>query len=331
MSILTDHWRSSQEISLLTLRPVGIRGLLDVVNLARSVPKRSAVVYNYASFAGATRGLPIMNIALMMCMRLRTQNIVLIGHELFPDSKLSLSKAFALSVIHRVCWFLVMACSRSVVVTTLERHRRLQNIPWVHLAPVRSAAVFSNWPQVEWTGNKSRQIAIPGWAHPRVPYGVIVAGAAAAHLDILLVGGRPDSPALSAWTEAGLKARVSISCLPGLSAADASSLLAESAVVLTPQVDGPSTSKGTVAAALFNGCPIVGFRSPTVSPELQSCESIFLSAVDSESLTQCLQSALEHSDRGKIRSISQNAYARHFSVRHTISLLEKQVDSGVSR
>ncbi len=264
---------------------------------------QDVLIFQYASFGGSFRGVPLTSIFLPIVSRARGVGTITVAHEMWPGYGRR-PKTWVLSAMHRLAMKVVAAGSHRVVVTTDRRAAELC-AAGVSARKVRVIPVFSNWPRIDWTrpsAGHPTSVCVAGWGHPRIPYELIAKGLAGVVDEVILLGGAGAStPQGRSWAAALESNGVSYTFTGRLSATEASRTLAESTVALIPGSDGPAASKGTLAAALQNGVPVVAFSGLETWPDLAAAGAVCLVPENASALGAAITNLSSHSGEETLR------------------------------
>lgn len=266
------------------------------------------VLIQYVPFLYARHaGLAVPLLAALL--RLRRVVVVTIVHEPYVPLELNV-KRFILSVAQRVMLVILMLSSRRVAVTTMMAGRQLQRLlPWfgerIHRVPVGSNIVMHRINQSERCALRDALGVAPddtiliffGSLHETKPLGLILrtlvhlreSGVAAT----LLVVGQDQAAFSAAAAKAGLAVPDGVICTSYAAAEDVSHYLQCGDLMLAPFLDGVSTRRTTVIAALQHGLPVISTEGRWTERQ------IFAGAV---SMTPC------HDDEGYVRAVHQLAH-----------------------
>jgi glycosyltransferase involved in cell wall biosynthesis len=198
-------------------------------------------------------------------------------HELALPFRLRGWRGATQAVAQRLALVPVVRVCDAAIVTTEERTAWLRSRRWLPKRRARFVPVFSNLPPAErvvQTGQRAVRIGIFGFASP----GVDIAAAGEAlrllaadgrQVELVLMGAPgPDSQSAAAWC-AACSAHVTDLRFTGVRpAAEISVELAAVDVVLFPDRGGASARRGTLAAALAAGRPIVAMEGREQWPRL---------------------------------------------------------------
>jgi glycosyltransferase involved in cell wall biosynthesis len=201
----------------------------------------------------------------------------------------------------------VRLCS-GIVVTTEDRAGWLRSRPWLARRPVRMAPVFSNLPPPG-AGSQApgdgRRVGLFGYSYAENAVAVVLDALrllreGGLDVELVLLGSPgPSSPSGEGWLAdaraRGLSDGVSFTgTLPAQALSDA---LAGCEVLLAANPPGPSSRKGSLAASLASGRPLVALDGPAAWRELASSGAAEIVAPDASDLANALRAILADSSR----------------------------------
>jgi hypothetical protein len=243
--------------------------------LARERP--DAVLLHYSVFSYSYRGLPVFVPATISALRAAGVPLVTFMHEFVYPWRRGGARGTAWAISQRAALIDVARRSASLVVTTPTGASWVGSRRWLAARSPALAPVFSNLP--------APGIGVPPEAGTLGLFGYAYEGADAmlvlealrilrargltARLRLLGAPG-PDSAAAERWRqgarERGLHDLLSFSGV--LAAQELSDALARCEVLLHPEPSGPTSRKGTLAASLASGRPVVALDGPRAWQEL---------------------------------------------------------------
>lgn len=232
----------------------------------------SALILHYSPFAYSHRGIPIFARSLLATLAPLRIPLITALHELaFPWARRA-ARQRAWAVTQRVALFDLMRRSSAAVVTLESRAEWLRDSRWLPERPIEVVPVFSNLP----APSNAPTPAAPG------TIGLFGYGYEGALMELvldairlladrregvrlrLLGGPGPQSDGGERWRVAaaarGLGAAVEFSGV--LPAQELSNELASCQLLLSAVVNGPTPRKGTIAASLESGRPLLAIDGP---------------------------------------------------------------------
>jgi glycosyltransferase involved in cell wall biosynthesis len=226
-----------------------------------------AVVLHYSPFAYAHRGVPVFGHSLLTELVRTGVPLVTILHELaYPWARPG-ARQKAWAVTQRAALADVMRHTSAAVVTMDSRSAWLHESRWVARRPIEVVPVFSNLPELDGTpAVVPGRIGLFGYGYEGVEMELVLDALNLLRaVTLRLLGGPgPRSARAEAWRAAaaarGLDGRVEFS---GVLPADGLARELASCELLLSAVDtGPTSRKGTVAASLASGRPLLAIDGP---------------------------------------------------------------------
>jgi glycosyltransferase involved in cell wall biosynthesis len=287
IEVETEWLDVNQEHRPLDLRR-DARRWLDRVRTRAARQRPDWIVWHYSVFSYSYRGFPV--VAAMCAEGLRASGAPVVGilHELvYPFGRLG-AKGLVYGTVQRAALRPVHAALSAVVVTTEERMRWLETRRWLKRQPTLFLPVSAN------TGGTpsgrsgvTRQsglvLGVVGFAsesylvEPIVEAVSLLPEHVRAHL-VLVGAPGPDSRQARRWiraaANAGVRSRLELSGV--LPASGYEAAIASLDVVLHPDADGPTSRKGTLAAALAAGKPIVAIDGPKTWGRMRAGRAVLL-------------------------------------------------------
>jgi glycosyltransferase involved in cell wall biosynthesis len=235
---------------------------LEAVHAAAA--ESDAVLWQYSVFTYASRGLPTLVPRVLRALRTTTPLITVFHELVFPWGTNGVRGAVH-AVSHRAALVPILRASRGVVVTTEERRAWLESRPWLPSRPVRFLPVVSNVATSDGApdGCSSVRVGVFGFRRVALPVETIVDAVRRVPDAELVMVGAPGAQSVEAdrWrSAAGEDTRIRFTGV--LDAAPLAAELAALDIVVFPDPVGPTTRRGTLAAALAHGKPVVAFDGP---------------------------------------------------------------------
>ncbi|HET7568455.1 MAG TPA: glycosyltransferase [Gaiellaceae bacterium] len=252
-----------------------------------------AVLWHYSPFTYATRGVPTLVPAVVRAIRRGGAPLVVLLHELvFPWRPEP--RALVWAATQRAALLPVLRAAAGAVVTTNDRrdwlasHRLLPRRPLLFL-PVPSNLPAAAAPDRDGGGLR---IGVFGFRRDELPVEVVVDAVARvrerdASARLVLAGAPgPDRPEADAWRGAAGRAGIAdaLSFTGVLPADELAAAIAGLDVVVFPDPMGPTSRRGTLAAALAQGRPVVAFQGPLTWERYAAEGALDLVAPSSEAL-----------------------------------------------
>jgi hypothetical protein len=262
-----------------------------------------ALILHYSVFAYSYRGVPMFVGPTLAALGASGRPLVVVLHEFAHPWAGSGWRGKVWAASHRAVLVGLMRRSTAVVATTDPRAAWLSSCPWLPRRPVAVAPVFSNLPVPERRSPAARDHELIGL------FGYGYDGAAAELMveAVRRVAGRGASVRLALFGVAGRSASVADACLAAarsqgiesllsvagfLPAQALSNALAACDVLLFPDRYGPTSRKGTLAAALASGTPVLALKGPGTWPELVQAGAVRLAAPEPDLLADAISALL---------------------------------------
>ena len=224
-----------------------------------------AVVWNYSVFAYGTRGIPF-GVAGLAWRLSRNAPLVVVLHELAYDLGRRGLRGTIQAVTQRLALAAVLRRASAVIVTTEERATYVLTRRWLPRRTVRFVPVPSNVTPVarEAAASPGFDVGVFGFRGERTEAEIVARAVAALEgARLVLVGAPgPASPQGERWRRAAEEARCELSFTGVLDHDGLSAAIAGLDAVVFPSSGGPSPRRGTLAAALAHGRPVVAIDGP---------------------------------------------------------------------
>jgi glycosyltransferase involved in cell wall biosynthesis len=268
-----------------------------------SCDRPAAILLHYSVFAYSYRGLPCFVHAPLSVARRARIPVIAVMHELVYPWTIGgwRGKVWALS--QRALLIDVMQASAAVVATADFRLAWLASRRWLPRRPAALAPVFSNLPAPTVARRSQRRggvIGLFGYSYEGAAVSLVLdalrlLGEQGVDAQLVLLGapGRP-SPAADSWL---LQARArgverALSFSGSLPAQELSNALADCDVLLFVGAHGPSSRKGTLAASLASGRPVVALDGPRRWAELTVAEAACVVEPTADALADAIHALL---------------------------------------
>jgi glycosyltransferase involved in cell wall biosynthesis len=317
----SEHWLWRRERSIAGARSE-FRRWTGALPAELAAAGAEAAILHYSVFSYSYRGLPLFVRPTLAALRRSGLPLITILHEyVYPWSMGGLhGKAWALTQGARLAT--VMRASAAVVVTAPTRGGWLASRPWLARREIAFAPVFSNLPPPDLSKHRpqraDRVIGLFGYAYEGAAVALVLDALrvsrdrdASARLQLLGAPGR-DSAAAGAWL-AGARARGiedALSFSGVLAAGDLSEALRACDVLLHPEPSGPTSRKGTLAASLASGRPVVAIDGPRRWPELIDAGAALVVSPTAPALADGLAELLEDERRREALGTRGMEFAR---------------------
>ncbi len=260
---------------------------------AEAAHEADAVLWHYSVFTYALRGVPALVPLVTRELRRAGVPIVVLFHELvFPWGRRG-ARGAVHAATGRLALTEVMRTASGAVLTTEDRLAWVASRLWLPTRPLAFVPVVSNLP----TGAPAEALGGPprfgvfGFRRDE-PVDLVVDGFAAAErlhpgAELVLLGAPgPSSHEAARWRDSAARAGCagSLSFTGVLEPAELSAALSSIDVVMFPDPVGPTPRRGTLAAALAHGKPVVALKGAQAWPPYAEEHALVLSTPDSQSL-----------------------------------------------
>jgi glycosyltransferase involved in cell wall biosynthesis len=326
------HWLTRRETSLRAARSevsAWTRGLAH--ELEANPP--DAVLLHYSVFSYSHRGLPVFVHPTLGALRTSRIPLVAMMHELAYPWRYSGWRGDLWALSQRALLIDVMRACRAAIVTADARVEWLESRPWLPTRRIDVAPVFSNLPAPEQTspGERSKQvIGLFGYSYEGAALslvldavGLLRSRGVDVRLTLLGAPGR-SSPAGEAWLVAagsrGLDSVLSFS--EALPAQALSNALAACDVLLFGDAAGPSSRKGSLAASLASGRPVVALDGRNRWGKLIEAEAACVVRPTSAALAEAIAALLADADmREALGARGRSFAAREMGLERSVEVL----------
>lgn len=314
----TTHWLQRSQTSLRRSRKE-VGGWADELAQTLREQRPDVALLHYSAFAYAHRGVPLFAAPVLAALRRAKVPSVVFLHELAYAWRAGDARADLWAATQRIALMDVMRTSRAAIVTTDQRVRWLGSRRWLARRPVAMAPVFSNLPDPgpETKPARQRVVGLFGYAYQGAAATVVLDA-----LDLLALGGHPvqlrllgapgpDSDAGREWRAGaharGVEGELSFSGV--LDPQQLSDALASCDVLLCAASPGPTSRKGTLAASLASGRPVIAIDGPLRWPEPVEHGALELVEPTPRALADAIQGLLVDQPRQEMLG----ARGRHFA------------------
>ncbi len=278
------HWLTREQQSLGGARTEVRRWTGTLAGeLARE--RAQAVLLHYSVFSYSYRGLPLFVRPTLSALRAAGIPVIGFLHEFVYPWDLGGLRGKAWAVSQRAAMIDVMRACAAAVVTIDERADWLTSRVWLPRRPVAVAPVFSNLPAPSPARDgtpRSPVIGVFGYSYEGAARALIldavrVLAGRGVRVELRLLGAPGSASAQAqAWLdgarERGLKDALSFSgTLPAQEMSDA---LAACEMLLFADAAGPTSRKGSLAASLASGRPVLALDGPSTWRDLVAADAI---------------------------------------------------------
>ncbi len=280
----STHWLTREQQSLGGAR-AEVRRWTGALAGELARERAQAVLLHYSVFSYSYRGLPLFVRPTLTALRAAGIPVITFLHEfVYPWDRGGLrGKAWAVS--QRAAMIDVMRASAAVVVTIDERADWLASRAWLPRRPIAVAPVFSNLPAPRSAPagpQRGPLIGVFGYSYEGAARALIldavrVLADRGERVELRLLGAPGGASAQAqAWLDGassrGLQDALSFSGT--LASQEMSDALAACEMLLFADAAGPTSRKGTLAASLASGRPVLALDGPSTWQELLSADAI---------------------------------------------------------
>lgn len=323
------HWLTRSQRSLRGSREeIGAWAAGVGRELAAAGPP--AVLLHYSVFTVSHKGVPLFLRPVLAAARAARAPVAGVLHEFAYPWGYGGWRGGVWAVSQRAALVELVRSCDALMVTAEQRARWLRSRRWLPARPVVSAPVFSNLPAPAPAARDSRpaQLGLFGFSYQGAAVELVLDAlaevrAARAGTRLLLLGAPgPDSPAGREWAHAasarGLAEAVDFS--GRLPAQELSDTLARCEVLLFPDAAGPSSRKGTLAAALASGSPVLALDGPAAWPALVRAGAVALSPPTAAALARELLRLLgDEAARRRLGAAGSEFCGREMSLARSVA------------
>jgi glycosyltransferase involved in cell wall biosynthesis len=230
--------------------------------------RHDAIVLAYSVFEYSYRGVPLFARPVLSALLGTGVPLIVVLHELVYPWRRGGWRGGVWALTQRAALVEVMRAASGVIVTADFQAARLRSRRWLPRRPVAVAPVFSNLPPPAAPPRpvrSSQVVGLFGYSYEGIATALVLDAlrllrSKGMQVELILLGAPgPHSPSARAWLQAaqsrGLDEAVSFSgTLPPQALSDA---LASCDALLFADTAGPSSRKGSLAAALASGRPVI--------------------------------------------------------------------------
>jgi glycosyltransferase involved in cell wall biosynthesis len=331
------HWLVRSETSLAGAR-AEIRAWTRRLGSELEERRPDAVLLHYSVFSYSYRGLPLFVRPTLSALRASKAPAVVIAHEFAYPWRHGGVRGDVWALAQRMALRPVVRAAAAVITTADFRVTWLQSRRWLPRRPTLLAPVFSNLPSplVGPPHNAEPIIGLFGYSYMRTAgaemildaLGELRRGGRRPSLCLLGAPGR-SSPVGAAWLatarDRDLEGALSFSgVLPGQDLADR---VASCDVLLFADTPGPTSRKGSLAASLASGRPVVAIDGPDSWSELVDARALQIVAPSAAALAEAVGALLDdeearESQGARGRSFAENEMGMGRTVAAVTSLLD---------
>jgi glycosyltransferase involved in cell wall biosynthesis len=263
--------------------------------LAREQP--AAVVLHYSPFAYAHRGVPLHLPGLLAAVAERDVALIAVLHEMAYPWHRSGMRGAVWAVSQRAALIELMRRTRAAVVTTPGRGRWVESRRWLPKREVEVAPVFSNLPAPAAAARvRPGSVGLFGYGYEGARMEVVLdavrllADRGSTTVLRLLGAPGPDSEGGRRWREAAARRSLdgAVEFSGVLPAEQLAGELAACEILLSAVVNGPTTRKGTIAASLQSGRPLLALDGPNTWRAFTDEQALMLAPAEPEGLARAI-------------------------------------------
>jgi glycosyltransferase involved in cell wall biosynthesis len=297
------HWMMRRDMSARGARRE-IRAWARALARELDSERPDAIVLHYSVFDYSHRGVPLYVAPPMSALRETGVPVIAVLHELAYPWRRAGWRGVVWALTQRAALVDVMRSVSAVVVTADFQARWLQSRRWAPRRPIAMAPVFSNLPPpqagADRGGRDTAALGIFGYSYQGVAVALVLdamrrLAGAGIDLELRLLGapGR-SSPAGERWlAEAGRRGLADALWFSGaLPAQELSDALAACSVLICPDRAGPSSRKGSLAASLAAGRPVVAIDGPRTWSRMSTQAALRLVAAEDGALAGAISELL---------------------------------------
>jgi glycosyltransferase involved in cell wall biosynthesis len=315
----SEHWlvRSGDSLRATRAEIAAWRTRL-VGELAGERP--DAVLWHYSIFTSSYRGLPLFVAPVIASLRRSRVPVIAVMHEAAYPWGIGGWRGPIWALTHRLVLVDAVRLCRGIVVTTGDRASWLRTRWWLARRPLRVAPVFSNLPAPA-VGPppvaSPRRVGLFGYSYDENAVSVVLDAlrllrVEGLDIELILLGspGRA-SPSGEGWLAdaraRGLADAVSFTeILPAQALSDA---IASCEVLLSANPPGPSSRKGSLAASLASGRPLVALDGPDAWREPVESGAVEMVPAHAPALAAALRALLADSSRRRELGVRGRSFA----------------------
>ncbi len=321
----TTHWLVRGERSLFASRSE-IDSWLRRLSVELRDARPDVILLHYSVFAYSHSGMPLFVARTLRRLRATGAGVIVVLHEYaYPWGRAG-ARGRIWAITQRLALLDVMRTSAAALLTTEDRARWVRSRRWLPARPVLVAPVFSNLPRPSRSDVQRGLLGLFGYSYDPAAVPLVLDALRRLVDEIgdvrLSLLGSPGGASASAqaWRE-GARARglsESLSFSGTLSPQELSDALAACEVLLFVASAGPSSRKGTLAASLASGRPVVATDGPNRWVELVESGAALVVEPTADALAGAVGGLLrEEAGREALGARSREFSARRMSVART--------------
>lgn len=330
------HWLAREHESLRAAH-AEIHGWTRTLaeELARERP--DAVLLHYSSFSFAYRGVPLYLRPTLSALHRCSVPLVSFMHEFAYPWRAGDWRGNVWAATQRAALIDLMRASQAAVLTTDFRVDWLASRWWLARRPMAIAPVFSNLPAPTATGapapeppRERRLVGLFGYSFQGAATALVLDALRSlletgvdVRLRLLGAPGRASGAGQSWLAEADARGLSdALSFTDTLPAGELSNELAACELLLSVDPPGPTSRKGTLAASLASGRPVIAIDGPRSWSELTAADAAIVVAPTSGALAGAIAELLADEPRREALGARGRAFAeRRMSVEHSAEVV----------
>jgi glycosyltransferase involved in cell wall biosynthesis len=334
------RWLAREDVSLRGSR-AEIGNWAQALSASLTAAPPPAILLHYSVFTLSHKGLPVFVPSVLAALRRSGAPVVTVMHEFAYPWLYGGWRGAVWAITQRAALVDVVRSSSALMATSGPRAVWLRERRWLPRRPVLAAPVFSNLPP------PGPRTARQGGEPPIGLFGYSYQGAAAALILDALAAVRdgevqpavrmlgapgPDSPAGREWIALAGARGLTLQFSGRLPAQELSDALAACDLLIFGDSAGPSPRKGTLAAALASGRPVVAIDGPDTWRELREERAAAVAEPSAEALAATVRTLLR--DREALERLGDRGrafYAREMALERSVDVartLIAQVSGG---
>jgi glycosyltransferase involved in cell wall biosynthesis len=296
----------------------GYRGMKMLENTLREL-RPDWVCIQYVPFLYHRVGMTFWLPATVLRMRAKGMRVLLMVHE--PYVPLDSPTHVVMGSVQRLMLWTLMAGSEKVAVATTKWTRILKRLAFPRAASVFHLPVGSNLPRLDMTGaERDRHRAQLGFGPDDVVVAMIRPNSAGKQPGVALEvwqqlnAVNPKAKLLVLGDDGGCWAAAGAHTAGHVPAARASQLLSIADLFFAPFVDGMSTRRTSVMAAMAHGLPVVTTKGHLTDPLFEGSPLLMCAPDDAGAMRVGLENLVKSADardRAGVQTIA--FFERHFS------------------
>jgi glycosyltransferase involved in cell wall biosynthesis len=299
-----------------------------------------AVVLHYSVFSYSYRGVPIFAPPVLSMLRRSRIPVVVVLHEFAYPWRYGGWQGDVWALTQRLALIDVMRTCAAAIVTTDFREQWLSSRPWLARRHVMFAPVYSNLPAPTPCPPAQRTrpvLGMFGYSSEGAEQALVLDALCAlvkrgVELELALLGGGGGGRSSSVgqvWLEAAASRGIEhlLTFSGTLPAQELSDALAACDVLLSAFAPGPSSRKGTLAASIASGSPVVAIAGPRGWDELIDSQAIRVVAPSAEVVADAVAELLADRNMRETLGARGRAFAEErMGVGRTAQALTRLLD-----